>query len=90
MSKAFLVIDMPEKCIECPCFEFGMDNYCAVTGEINYSYNNSKPSDCPLKPVPEKKHQPQYCGNGVFGYRTAMEYEYARGWNECIDYFIGK
>ena len=49
-----------------------------------------RPDCCPLKSAPDKKHQPQYEGNGVFGYKTAMRHEYARGWNECIDYFTSK
>lgn len=53
MNKAILVIDMPDKCSTCPCFEFGVDNYCSVTGEANYSHDNRKPDWCPLKPLQE-------------------------------------
>ena len=90
MSKAILIIDMPDYCSECILYRennFGHDMCMASNERI---FTSEKPDWCPLQSIPEKKHQPQYCGNGVFGYRTAMEHEYARGWNECIDYFIGK
>ena len=55
MNKAILIIDMPKNCYECPCFEFGMDNYCAVTGFTNYDYENGRAANCPLKSIPERK-----------------------------------
>ena len=79
MSKAILVINMPDKCSACPCFEFGMDNYCYITGETNYSYYNKKPDDCPLKPVPEKKL--------IWSDDESCDWE--RGFNDCIDEILG-
>ena len=55
MNKAILIIDMPESCYKCPCFQFGMDNYCAVIKETIYNYENEKPTNCPLEPLPKKR-----------------------------------
>ena len=48
--KGILIIDMPNQCYQCPCF------YCddisakcqALDREVK---GNTKPNDCPLKPV---------------------------------------
>ena len=80
MNKAILVIDMPDECSDCPCFQFGVDNYCAVTGEVNYSCNNERPTSCPLKLVPEKM-----TGNDSIKYQWG---DYEDGWNHCINILI--
>lgn len=51
MAKAVLVMDMPGKCMDCPCEYEGR---CEVKFGIYVSLNE-KPSLCPLKPMPEKK-----------------------------------
>lgn len=71
MNKAILVIDMPDECSDCPCFQFGVDNYCAVTGEVNYSHDNRKPTDCPLKPAPELQDL-WYDDDWVMGYNNCV------------------
>lgn len=75
MSKAILVIDMPERCSDCPCFRYGVDNYCVVTEEVNYSYDNRKPVDCPLKPVP-KPIEVNYGSD---------EQDWEKGYNSCLN-----
>ena len=80
MSKAILVMDMPEKCDECPCFQIGLYNYCSVTGRRNHSESNKKPSNCPLKLIPAKD---------VCDYTWDWELGYKRGWNSCIDRILG-
>ena len=79
MSKAILVIDMPEKCDECPCFQIGLFNYCAVTGKRNHSETNKKPSDCPLKLIPEK-----------YDLSDLRDDDFKCGWNACINKIISK
>ena len=94
MNKAILTIDMPNCCGECFALDDSGDYpFCLITQEqrgYTFKIREQKMDKCPLKSVPEKRPQPQYQGNGVFGYRTAMEHEHARGWNECIDYFVNK
>ena len=90
MGKAILVIDNPDECRNCPCFNgFYFGAYCGrIDKEIEYDYNKciyTKPDWCPLKALPEKMKVKQYCGNGVYGIVTAQEAHYAMGWNGCLD-----
>lgn len=84
MSKAVLVMDMPECCADCPCSFFERDNpelnlICCATGED--ANNVGKPDWCPLVPVPEK--MPTYlCINSEKGY--------CEGRNDCIDAITGE
>ena len=89
MSKAILVMDMPEACRYCRfCCEidFGTDaicyaasNYDGIYGirtdaNIDVDYWQSKPDWCPLKELPEKM---KYC-NGTYNGQV-------KGWNLCLD-----
>ena len=80
MSKAILVIDMPNSCIKCPCFQFGMDNYCAVTDNTIYNYENERPTSCPLKPAPEEQE--------VWFDDDRSDWE--RGYNNCVREIVGR
>lgn len=73
MSKAVLVMDMPENCYQCP---FGNDDAeCDVIGRP-FNQKKEKPDWCPLRQMPEKK--PEYLSiNSKKGY--------CDGWNACID-----
>lgn len=58
MSKAVLVMDMPECCADCYCGYFERDTkelnlVCGATGED--ANNVGKPDWCPLRELPEKK-----------------------------------
>lgn len=83
MSKAILVIDMPEMCIDCD-FSYARLGipYCYITEERLESFRY-KPNWCPLKPIPDKYdmsipvHDRDYTG----------DYEY--GYNACIDEILG-
>lgn len=74
MSKAVLVMDMPESCYQCP---FGNDNFeCDVIGRpLDVNQKIEKPDWCPLRPMPEKDKRIDTCINK----------QYVRGWNACID-----
>ena len=80
MSKAILVIDMPESCEKCPLFHgFYTDMTC---GANNYSINYPYPKDfkqdwCPLKPIPDKKLPYITSSNHLIGF--------GEGYNACID-----
>lgn len=87
MSKAILVMDMPDSCIECPCRTRNREevNICNCLYENNklavYNLMHERPDWCPLKPVPEKQI-----------YYTFNDYDNASmdGWNECIDVILGE
>ena len=88
MSKAVLVMDMPEKCEKCPLKTLYGDagyyvceagRYCGKKwGRVDLS---SKPDWCPLHPMPEKK---QLSGN-VHNVHSLAEEISAASWNACID-----
>ena len=87
MSKVVLVIDTPDNCDNCPCFQFGMDNYCAVTNNTVYDYWNKRDVNCPLKPLPEKfdieaeRNKP---------HDKDCDWEFESGYNVCIDEILGQ
>nr|DAZ20358.1 MAG TPA: hypothetical protein [Caudoviricetes sp.] len=86
MSKSVLVIDTPERCIDC---EIGQ-NYsniietcvsCPIAGKSALDGEaESIPDWCPLKPLPEKM-------TGVA--QTDHWNSIKEGWNECIDEITG-
>lgn len=52
MSKAILIIDMPESCDKCPLmFRHEEERCCMPEGRNSFT---TKPSWCPLKPLHEK------------------------------------
>lgn len=84
MSKAILVIDMPDSCDDCILARFinGKLACCATesskTRWLDDNYMNKKSEWCPLKEMPkDDENEECYFPN---------EYQngYARGWNECI------
>lgn len=79
MSKAILVMDMPESCAWCPLGRlFGTAGAveCNAANKINRNCE-SVPDWCPLRPLPEKIHN----DNGYDEYSDG----YDAGWNACID-----
>ena len=77
--KAILVIDMPERCRDCKCFvNDGNSIYCAWT-KTNIKDSYEKNSDCPLRPMPDKRSE-DYTSDFQALYRAE-----ARGWNACIE-----
>ena len=85
MSKAILVMDMPDSCLDCRfCREIdeGIEAYCEIMDEPDDSslcrmiedYCQYRPSWCPLKELPEKM---KYC-NGTYNGEV-------KGWNLCLE-----
>ena len=100
MNKAILVIDMPNKCWDCPCCEIWEaipsieECTCNLRNIIVDKYN--KPDWCPLKPVPEKIDVPDWDDDIKAKNKNAEEvgmymYDrgYYRGYNICIDKILG-
>lgn len=94
MNKAILILDkMPECCEECRLInshydnEYGWQTYCG--GDYHRIKEKDKKYFCPLKPLPQKKHN-----NG--GYRVIdgtewfYDSEHDDGWNDCIDTLLGE
>ena len=80
MSKAILVIDMPESCDKCPLFHgFYTDMTC---GANNYGINYPYPKDfrqdwCPLKPAPQEQDV------------WYEDDDWERGYNNCVREILG-
>lgn len=76
--KAILVIDMPDICYKCPCYDHE-GGICQATS----NWKTDREDGCPLKPLPEKMILEMVLGN-----------EFAvgcvRGWNDCIDEITGE
>ena len=67
-------MDMPEKCVACPCMQEYISDYCGTNGkELN---GQTKPDWCPLKPLPEKQ---------AITFAKHGEDMMAMGWNACIE-----
>ena len=41
--------------------------------------------DCPLSPIPERINLRQYTDNTALNLGGIMAYQYAQGWNDCIE-----
>ena len=88
MSKAILILDMPEidkntknGCRNCKFAKNRMtlseEYLCVITEQSAYVYD----MNCPLKPLPYKDFIDE-----ASAYQTEEEYKaYVNGWNECID-----
>ena len=80
MSKAILVIDMPESCDKCPLFHgFYTDMTCGANNRgINYPYPKDFRQDwCPLKPAPKM----QLLWND--------DDDWVKGYNNCVREIMG-
>ena len=89
MSKAILVMDMPESCRTCYLRVIGSVNFlnfctgadCRKIDQMKIINENIKPDWCPLRPMPEKK---QLSGD-VHNVQSMAEEISAASWNACID-----
>lgn len=76
MSKAVLVIDMPDSCKDCDImFKGDYSDWCpwkdARTDVYDYIKNNTKPDWCPLKELPTKIE--------------ALKDDWSDGYNACLE-----
>ena len=83
MSKAILVMDMPDSCMGCNflyCDAENNSDLCQARekSRIVDLENEDKPDWCPLREMPEKKK--------TIGTESETERIYMNcGWNDCID-----
>lgn len=90
MSKAILVMDMPDSCLKCPMLN-GNDDCILQSEDDNFMRDTFEElkDNCPLKPVPEKKEE-RYglCRKDSYGnletYGEKVD-SVAVGYNQCID-----
>lgn len=78
MSKAILVMDMPDSCDVCAFTDMVNSKiFCGAPGggELADDYIACRPDWCPLHEMPERAKHPDYCDNG----------RYDKGWNACLD-----
>lgn len=84
MSKAVLVMDMPDNCRDCEYFGFP----CRLTNmKCNWFSENGRNKNCPLRELPERKPPSNMKPAPII-----EEYyrEYDRGWNTCLDAITGE
>ena len=91
MTRAVLVMDMPESCSKCKfMYEFQGIKKCQLMNCLNggaskISQNNftkGRHDKCPLQPLPEK--------TDIQKAKTMTTLTYLEGWNACIDSITGE
>ena len=75
--KAILVIDMPNECIKCPLFAFGVCQANRHTVSFETITFGKRSNYCPLRPLPTK-------------YGVDIDEPYALGYNACIEEITGE
>lgn len=87
MSKAVLVMDMPESCDMCDLTDMVNGKmYCGAPGcgKLTEDYISCRPDWCPLRPLPEKKK----LSGDVHNVQSMAEEIAAASWNDCLDAII--
>ena len=89
MKKAVLLINVPEKCLDCNLCVLDMDGsiscyynkreICSNVGE-----NNSRPNWCPLRPLPDRKEITK-----TYKWEDRLP-SFKCGWNWCLDEITGR
>ena len=89
MNKAVLVMDMPNKCSECPicaswqASAFSIREYwCPASGNKDVD-PKGKPNWCPLSALPVKFENAD-------PYERDLNSAYDCGWNDCINVITGE
>lgn len=91
MSKAVLVMDMPERCSDCHyCNHKGYKNPCCALTNYANGYQSMTLEDiyrqrqswCPLRELPGKDKTIERCNEYADGWIA--------GWNACLDAIEGK
>ena len=88
MKKAVLLMDVPEKCLDCNLCVLDMDGsiscyynkreICSNVGE-----NNSRPNWCQLRPLPDRKEITE-----TYKWEDRLP-SFKCGWNWCLDEITG-
>ena len=94
-------MDTPKSCAECDIVEITTKNNtdyyrCSKVYKLEHDYVlkiigkvtddiPERPDWCPLKPVPDRINLRQYVDNTACNLDSIVAYQYAQGWNSCID-----
>ena len=89
MKKAVLLMNVPEKCLDCnlcvldtdgsiSCY-YNKREICSNVGE-----NNSRPNWCPLRPLPDRKEITE-----TYKWEDRLP-SFKCGWNWCLDEITGR
>lgn len=98
MKKSVLVIDTPSSCIMCPlCYynEIYSEHECRGTNGYFKTFGiygrNTKPEWCPLSPLPEYKDLTSHVTyiNQYTTLGNILHYNYAQGFNSCLEKILG-
>lgn len=96
--KVVLVIDKPSDCSECPCCDARRDengDFYIAECQADCDYDRDSwidettfaiPSWCPLRQLPQKKHDGLVFTKDGRAFTPEMEI----GWNACIDAIMGE
>lgn len=87
MTKAVLVIDMPENCADCQLADDDPSGlYCPLADDYYDGTDSTedKASWCPLRELPERM---EVCGtyNAAYYAKGGKMPSYKTGWNACLD-----
>ena len=100
MAKGFILVDMPENCLNCIfCRETheGIEACCELEDnpkddrlirDIDVNYTQDKPDWCPIRELPKRK-KPMTIGT-LSPMIKEQYYEFDSGYNACLDYMEGK
>ena len=93
MAKGIIVVDIPERCKDCPFSSnrIGSDHYCyilesigecdAFSHPISTGQYYSKPDWCPIKKIPERLEELKR-PHSINDYQRKG---FSRGWNSYLD-----
>lgn len=84
-NKSILIIDTPKNCTDCTFCEHLDEGwlYCSLKDKTARAFD--RPDWCPLSLIPERKNLRQYVDNTALNIESMLAYQYAQGWNDCID-----
>ena len=96
--KAVLVMEMPDKCLNCPLHQFveaeegeydafvfcNAENWREPITHQPVENLKERPDWCPLRPLPERKEY--LLPDGKMDLNEASRY----GWNKCLDEIVGE
>ena len=95
MSKAILILEKHEHCIDCPLLD-GENYTCVVTGgyvERMIRKEDRREIPCPLKPMQNKRNNYVMYENATFvsaEEQIAYLCGYEDGWNDYINELVGE
>lgn len=88
MAKGIIVVDMPERCDDCPVEAYNetfygdeLNHWCPFEykGYTDDVRGNRRADWCPIKPMPKRTYHENYCDGG----------RYDKGWNDCLNEVLG-